>query len=84
MRCSLCQRIDRAVFARLLPGRVYLLLCGVCLDYINANITDELHNISLVQARHTKPPSRPDRPGHFWRRLAGVFVLPMRKIETVR
>jgi len=66
MRCSLCRRIDRAVFTRLLPGRAYLLLCGVCLDRLNAQIVD----ISLVHVCHAKQSSGPDRSGHFgagWR-----------------
>lgn len=83
MRCSLCRRIDRAVFARLFPGRAYLLLCGVCLDHLNAQFADGLQNISLVPARHTKHASRPDKSGRFWSRLADVFVLPMRKTEIV-
>ena len=80
MRCSMCRRIDRAVFTRLFPGRTYLLLCSVCLDHLNAQIV----NTSLVHARHTEQSCGPDRPDHFWRRLAGVFRLPMRKIEAVR
>jgi hypothetical protein len=74
MRCSLCRRIDRAVFARLFPGRAYLLLCGPCLDHINAQIADGLQHTSLVPAPHTKHASR----------LADVFVLPMRKADIVR
>jgi hypothetical protein len=61
MRCSLCRRIDRAVFARLFPERAYLLLCGACLDHINAQIADGLQHTSLVPARHTKHASRPDK-----------------------
>jgi hypothetical protein len=83
MRCSVCRRIDRAVFARLFPGGAYLLLCGVCLDHINAQIADGLQHRSLIQAHHTEPASRPHGSGHFWGLLAGVFVLPVRKIETV-
>ena len=84
MRCSLCRRINRAVFARLFPGHTYLLLCSACLDHINAQIADGLQHTSLVPARHTKHASRPDKSGHFWGRLADVFVLPMRKREIVR
>jgi hypothetical protein len=84
MRCSVCRRIDRAVFARLFPERSYLLLCGVCLDHINAQIADGLQHRSLGQAHYTESPSRSNRSGHFWTRLAGVFLLPMRKIATVR
>lgn len=80
MRCSLCRRIDRAVFTRLRPGREYLLLCGVCLDRSNVRIADELQQTSL-HARHATQASSLDKSGHFWRRLAGVFALPMRKIE---
>lgn len=82
MRCSLCRRVDRAIFARLFPGRAYLLLCGVCLGSINAKIADELYNTSLAHTRHTEPASR--RSDHFWSRLAGIFVVPTRKIEIVR
>ena len=84
MRCSLCRRIDRAVFARLFPGRAYLLLCGACLDHINAQIADGLQHTSLAPARHTKHASRSDKFGRFWSRLADVFMLPMRKTEIVR
>lgn len=84
MRCSRCRRIDRAVFARLFPGRAYLLLCGVCLSYINANIARALPNTSMAEPGHTKQASRPNRSGHLWSRLVGVFVLPMRKFESVR
>jgi len=78
MRCSVCRRSDRAVFARLLPRRAYLLLCGVCLDRLNAQFVAT----SLVHARHTKQSSGPNRSGHFWSRLAGVFVLPIRKLRA--
>jgi hypothetical protein len=60
MRCSMCRRIDRAVFTRLLPGRAYLLLCSVCLDHLNVQIVDT----SLGRARHTKQSSGPARPFH--------------------
>jgi hypothetical protein len=70
MRCSLCRRIDRAVFARLFPGRAYLLLCGVCLDHINAQIMNGLQHTSLAPARHTKHAPRSDKFGRFWSRLA--------------
>lgn len=63
MRCSLCRRIDRAVFARLCPARAFLLLCSVCLDYINAQIADGLQHASAVQVCHTTQPSRPNRSG---------------------
>jgi len=77
MRCSVCRRSDRAVFARLLPRRAYLLLCGVCLDRLNA----QLVATSLVHARHTKQSSGPNRSGDFWSRLAGV-LLPIRKLRA--
>lgn len=75
MRCSMCRRIDRAVFTRLLPGRAYLLLCSVCLDHLNVQIVVT----SLVHERHTKQSSGPaSQAGPCWSRLAGVFTWPMK------
>jgi hypothetical protein len=54
------------------------------LDHINAQIADGLQHTSLAPARHTKHTSRSDKFGRFWRRLADVFMLPMRKAEIVR
>jgi hypothetical protein len=61
MRCSLCRRTNRAIFARLFPGHAYLLLCSACLDHINAQIADGLQHALLVPACHTKHASRPDK-----------------------
>jgi hypothetical protein len=84
MRCSLCRRTNRAIFARLFPGHAYLLLCSACLDHINAQIADGLQHALLVPACHTKHASRPDKSDDFWGRLADAFVSPMRKREIVR
>jgi hypothetical protein len=83
MHCSSCRRNDRAIFARLFPGRRYLLLCGVCLDHINGQIQHRLQDGSLPPLRHTKLVRQPYRPRHLWSRLTDTFTVPVRMLVNL-
>lgn len=83
MYCSSCRRSDRAIFARLLPGRRYLLLCGLCLDQVNAQIQKCLQDDSLPPSRHTEPVHRLYKPHHNRSRLAETFTVPVRMLVNL-
>lgn len=84
MRCSSCRRIDRAVFARLLPGRTYVVLCGGCLDHINEQIQYRLRHRSPAHVRHTNLVREPHRPPHLLSRFTNAFTAPVRKLVSIR
>lgn len=45
MKCAHCKRADRALFARLISGRTYIVLCDVCLRQKNEQILLELDHL---------------------------------------
>jgi hypothetical protein len=45
MKCAHCKRADRALFARLISGCTYIVLCDVCLRQKNEQILLELDHL---------------------------------------
>lgn len=74
MVCTQCRRSNRALFTRILPGRAYSLLCGGCLDEMNATIAAHLRrsNAQPRPLRSSVSVPAPTRPS--WFRIA--FPLP--------
>lgn len=68
------------MFARLFPGRRYLLLCGGCLDPVNAQIRHRLREGSCTSVRHTKPVPPLVKLRHNWSRLTASFKAPVRML----
>lgn len=83
MRCNSCRRNDRAIFARLFPGRRYVLLCGVCLDRLNGYIHHRLQDGSLLPLRHSNPVRQPYKSHHIRNRMIDIFTAPVRLLMNL-